>query len=107
MADRRIAWPLALLIAVIGLAMVLTRGAGGSSTLPPGSPVALPHAALGSHPVVAPFATPSPALGRSGLPHDRPPDPAQLRDYRQAQAVYDAEAKPGDFVTPPSVSVAH
>jgi hypothetical protein len=48
-----------------------------------------------------------PRLGPSGLPHDRPPPLEALRDYSHAQSVYDQEAKPGDFVTPPAVSVEH
>ncbi|MDP3676354.1 MAG: hypothetical protein Q8R44_14875, partial [Novosphingobium sp.] len=36
-----------------------------------------------------------------------PPSPEPLRDNPQAQAAYDASAKPGDYVTPPSVSVEH
>lgn len=51
--------------------------------------------------------TPTPATGRSGLRHDVAPDPALFREYRQLQTVYDQEAKPGEFVTPPSVSVEH
>lgn len=46
-------------------------------------------------------------LGPSGLSHASPPPPEVLRDYSHAQSVYDQEAKPGDFVTPPAVSVEH
>jgi hypothetical protein len=43
----------------------------------------------------------------SGLGHEEPPDPQALRNAPNRQAVYDAEAKPGQFVTPPNVSVEH
>ena len=51
--------------------------------------------------------TRAPKLGPSGLSHETPPPLEALRDYSHAQSVYDQEAKPGDFVTPPAVSVAH
>lgn len=37
----------------------------------------------------------------------RPPSPDLLRENPQTQAAYDASARPGDYVTPPSVSVEH
>lgn len=43
----------------------------------------------------------------SGLSHGVPPDPASLRDAPHRQSIYDAEAKPGSFVTPPNVSIEH
>ena len=52
-------------------------------------------------------ATRAPKLGRSGLSHATPPPLEVLRDYSHAQSVYDQEAKPGDFVTPPAVSIEH
>jgi hypothetical protein len=36
-----------------------------------------------------------------------PPPPDRLRNNPQAQAAYDASAKPGDYVTPPNVSIEH
>ena len=41
------------------------------------------------------------------ITHDEPPDPELLRNAPAAQAYYDAAAEPGDYVTPPSVSVRH
>ena len=54
----------------------------------------------------APTVVASPALS-SGLGHARPPDPEALREAPARQAAYDAEARPGEFVTPPNVSIAH
>lgn len=66
-------------------------------------PVALPLAATArAAPGVAGSPVPS-----SGLGHAQPPDPETLRDAPGRQAVYDAEAKPGEFVTPPNVSIEH
>lgn len=39
--------------------------------------------------------------------NDAPPPLESLRNNQRAQAQLDAQAKPGDFVTPPSVSVPH
>lgn len=41
------------------------------------------------------------------LSHRAPPPPAALANNPTAQSVYDAGAAPGDFVTPPSVSIEH
>lgn len=43
----------------------------------------------------------------SKLGHEEPPDPEVLRNAPHRQAIYDAEARPGDFVTPPNVSIEH
>lgn len=53
-------------------------------------------------PTVLPTAAPM-----SGLSHMVPPEPELLRGAPSRQATYDAEAEPGDFVTPPNVSVEH
>lgn len=66
-------------------------------------PVTLPLVPIAR---ATPGVTASP-VPSSGLGHSRPPDPEALRDAPQRQAVYDAEAKPGEFVTPPSVSIEH
>jgi hypothetical protein len=47
----------------------------------------------------------SPAVRQ--ITHDEPPDPEMLRNAPAAQAYYDATAQPGDFVTPPTVSIEH
>lgn len=60
-----------------------------------------------AHPLPVSRATPSPSVGGSGLRHDIAPDPRAFRDYGHLQTVYDQEAKPGEFVTPPRVSVEH
>ena len=75
----------------------------GPSPMPQALPVMLPSATPGG---VVPHVTPSPAP-RSGLGHAQPPDPEALRDAPGRQATYDAEAKPGEFVTPPHVSIEH
>ena len=66
-------------------------------------PVALPLVPIAR---ATPGVTASP-VPSSGLGHSRPPDPEALRDAPGRQATYDAEAKPGEFVTPPSVSIEH
>lgn len=58
-----------------------------------------PSIALAAVPV-APSALPP-------TPHSTAPHPDTLANDVATQARYDAEAKPGDFVTPPSVSIAH
>jgi hypothetical protein len=44
--------------------------------------------------------------GGGGIDHERPPAPETL-NTAQAQRIYDATAEPGDFVTPPNVSIPH
>jgi len=68
--------------------------------------VQLPAAAP-SPPLSPNLATPTLEIGAAGLSHKQPPPLEQLRDYRQRQAIYDQEAKSGDFVTPPAVSIEH
>jgi hypothetical protein len=41
------------------------------------------------------------------MSHARAPNPGSLRNAPGRQAAYDAEAKPGEFVTPPNVSIEH
>lgn len=43
----------------------------------------------------------------SGLSHSEAPELGSLRDAPSRQAAYDAEARSGEFVTPPQVSVEH
>lgn len=65
--------------------------------------IALPaNTVVGGKPHIHP--SPAPALG---LGHEQAPDPETLRDAPHRQAVYDAEAQPGEFVTPPNVSIEH
>ena len=62
---------------------------------------------LQSTPIIAvPTVFPTGAQS-SGLRHEEPPDPEVLRNAPRRQAIFDAEAKPGEFVTPPIVSVEH
>lgn len=49
----------------------------------------------------------STGVPRSNLSHAVAPTPSDLSDAPSRQAIYDAEANPGDFVTPPNVSVGH
>lgn len=95
------------LAAVAGLAVLAGLAAWGLRPGPDAASqahsVTLPRAA-GASTAPAVAASPPPA---SGLGHGRPPDPEALRDAPHRQAVYDAEAKPGEFVTPPSVSIEH
>jgi hypothetical protein len=53
----------------------------------------------------SPAAT-APTVDARTLRHDQPPPLEALRDVN-AQAQYDAAAKPGDFVTPPIISQPH
>lgn len=50
---------------------------------------------------------PSPeSINAQALPHDRPPDLEAL-STSNTQAAYDAAAQPGEFVTPPAISLPH
>lgn len=69
-------------------------------------PVVLPATSQGTS-SPQPVATSPATLGATLRASETPPSPDLLRDNPQAQAAYDASAKPGDFVTPPSVSVEH
>lgn len=69
-------------------------------------PVVLPATSLIS-PVPQPVATSPASLAATLRASEAPPSPDLLRDNPQAQAAYDASAQPGDYVTPPSVSVEH
>ncbi len=86
---------------ISGLALMSPRAAGPDTR--EASPVILPESAAHAAPAAV-AASPAP---RSGLGHASPPDPEALRDAPHRQAVYDAEAKPGEFVTPPNVSIEH
>ena len=50
---------------------------------------------------------PSTTSGLARLSHRVAPNPEALANDARAQAAYDAAAQPGDFVTPPQVSIAH
>ena len=43
----------------------------------------------------------------SVIPHTTAPDPRVLASDPARQATYDTAARPGEFVTPPNVSVEH
>lgn len=75
---------------------------GGPSLSSPGVVTIGPPAAISAPPAIV--ASPSP---RSGLSHARAPTSEALRDAPERQAAYDAEARPGEFVTPPNVSIEH
>jgi hypothetical protein len=76
----------------------------------PGGPAPRPVSAVQLPSTVAVYpqgvvhASPAPATGMS---HARAPNPGSLRNAPGRQAAYDAEAKPGEFVTPPNVSIEH
>lgn len=58
---------------------------------------------------LAPLAAPTPLGDRGGtlLSHREPPPASALANDPARQAAYDAEAKPGEFVTPPNISIEH
>lgn len=64
-------------------------------------PIILPEPAAQAPPAAV-AASPEPT---SGLNHAAPPAHETLRDAPARQALYDAEAQPGEFVTPPNVSI--
>lgn len=105
MAKRPIAVGLAALVIVVAGAMKLSRDeipqSGGAKHF-----VQVPRTAVIDN-ASEPQRDRERKLGPSGISHDTPPPLEVLRDYSHAQSVYDQEAKPGDFVTPPAVSVAH
>lgn len=50
----------------------------------------------------------APSVAATPLPgHATAPDPNLLAGDAARQAIYDAGARPGEFVTPPNVSIAH
>ena len=62
--------------------------------------------------IATPEASFSPVVHATGVPqsylsHTLSPDADVLRNAPDRQAIYDAEAIPGQFVTPPNVSEAH
>lgn len=67
----------------------------------------LPAAPMAGVPLPAPRPTAQAALAATLRASRSAPSPELLRDAPQAQTAYDASAAPGDFVTPPSVSVEH
>lgn len=93
--------------AVVGLGLIAGLAVWGLRPEPSPTPharhVTLPPAAA-THAAPGVAASPVPS---SGLGHAQPPDPEALRDAPHRQAVYDAEARPGEFVTPPNVSIEH
>jgi hypothetical protein len=107
MANRRVAFAIAALGVLFGVAGVVTIGSNANPD--PSSEkqfVQLPKSTESKKATVRRIEDAS-KLGPSGLSHDKPPPLEALRDYSHAQSVYDQEAKPGDFVTPPAVSIEH
>lgn len=94
-------------ILVAGVAVVILWTAAGGQLAQPSTAVALPAANFGDGAAPIPLATSPAALAATLRAQDSPPSPELLRDNRVGQAAYDASARPGDFVTPPSVSVEH
>ena len=90
-----------LLVAAFAILFLSPRPA----PTPPAPPPAAAPAAPGPPPT--PRATSPADLAASLRAQSGPPSPELLRDSPQAQAAYDASAQPGDYVTPPSVSVEH
>jgi len=90
--------------AALVAALVAWSGRPGGSASSPARSVQLPGAAAATSGLAAIQASAAPS---SGLGHARPPDPAALREAPARQAAYDAEARPGEFVTPPNVSIEH
>ena len=90
-----------LAVALAGLAIWLLQPTPSRQRVPQLIAV---NAPMASDPAPVIAATGQP---RSGLTHARPPEPAVLRDAPARQALYDAEAKPGEFVTAPNVSEPH
>ena len=95
------------LAAIAGLGLIAGLAVWGQRSdptpAPQATPVTLPLAATAE---AAPGVAASP-VPRSGLSHVGPPDPDALRDAPHRQAIYDAEARQGEFVTPPNVSIEH
>ena len=101
--------PLAALgvTAAAGVAAVLWSLDTGEEPRPRAEPVTLTAASPNDRTAPEPRVT-SPATLAATLRASRSaPSPELLRNNPQAQAAYDASARPGDFVTPPSVSVEH
>lgn len=90
------------LLAIMALQITIdppARRTEGIVTLPAFSPLD------GSGP--APRATSAAQAALTLRGSGSPPVPETLRDSPAVQAAYDVSARPGDFVTPPSVSVEH
>ena len=90
--------------AALVAALVAWSGRTGGSSASPARSVQVRGGYAATSGLAALHPSPAPV---SGLGHARPPDPATLRDAPERQAAYDAEAKPGEFVTPPNVSIEH
>lgn len=91
-------------VAAIGaIAIALSEGGAPSRSAAGPQPIMVRT----SSPEVPDFRILSSPAPASGLGHAQPPNPETLRDAPGRQAVYDAEAKPGEFVTPPNVSIEH
>lgn len=91
--------------ALAALAVLETGGAIDEDEIR--SLVKLPDRGVGTRPRPSSHPTPASGLVASGLSHRTPPPMVYLQDRPDIQAAYDAEAQPGDFVTPPAVSVEH
>jgi hypothetical protein len=89
--------------AIATIAIVLIQGETPSVSAAGSQPIVLPRNSP-EGPARLVFSSPAPV---SGLGHAQAPDPEALRDAPARQATYDAEAKPGEFVTPPNVSIEH
>jgi hypothetical protein len=61
-----------------------------------------PRASIPQSPALQPGQVPVAAI-----PHTTAPDPRVLASDPARQAAYDAGAQPGEFVTPPTVSIEH
>lgn len=79
----------------------------------PANAVTVPGANLGTQDQFDSAAmglAPAPVLGTPAMEpptNDRAPDPRWLAGRPDRQAVFDDAAKPGEFVTPPKVSIEH
>lgn len=91
-------------VAAIGaIAIALSEGGTPSSSAAGPQPIVLPTSSP-EGPAFGILSSPAPV---SGLGHAQAPDPEALRNAPTRQATYDAEARPGEFVTPPNVSIEH
>ncbi len=105
MVDRRVVIALAALLIVI--AGAVTMGSNGNLEPRSAKQFVQLSGSAESGEAPDPPVDDAPKLGASGISHATPPPLDALRDYSHAQSVYDQEAKPGDFVTPPAISIEH
>lgn len=92
-------------LSLLGLVLVLSIWAATGSEQLRGESVA-------SNAVVLPDAgnigqRPTPTLPTPIPGNEAPPNSALLAGNAAKQAAYDAEAEPGEFVTPPNISIEH